>query len=262
MDFVTACEVFGGSIFPEEFRGDAHVWTKNVEAFETSIDENDPEATAALSLLRAVNATLAYKHEKAQKILGILRQDAERGVLDPRWAFRSSTFAIYNLLCGLHPSHTSGMSALPMFCEQSRYDTKEVAPSSICSELTCVSKSRQTAAAEDQIEFEAMCLLFCIRTLLRGSSSDRYSPEALSCDFEDRILGLDIRISEITLSLSSKNIAETAKERGMHAIVRVMERLHLEANYGMWQPLFARCALAYYTLELELRLCGYSARAG
>lgn len=96
-----------------------------------------------------------------------------------------------------------------------------------------------------------MCLLFIIHTSLRGSHPDTDSVEALSWDFKDRILSLNIRIDEIDFSLSSNDITDEAGERGMHAIVRLMERLHLEANFGIQQPLFAQCALAYHKSLLE-----------
>lgn len=251
MDFVAVCGIFGGFVFPEELRGKAHVWMKNVEAFESSIKKDDSDATAALSLLRAVNATLTYKHKEAQEILSILRRDAESGVVGSRWVVRSSTYAIYNLLYGLHPPHTLGLSAPPLFCEQSWREMRETAPFLISSQLRYAKDSRRAASAEDRIVFNAMCLLFIIHTSLRGSHPDTDSVEALSWDFKDRILSLNIRIDEIDFSLSSNDITDKAGERGMHAIVRLMERLHLEANFGIQQPLFAQCALAYHESLLE-----------
>ena len=138
----------------------------------------------------------------------------------------------------------ASLSPIPMYSEQSRRDLKEAAPWFIAAEVKVAKDLLQTAPLEHRVEFFAFVLLYQVRGALRKSPETVDVPSPQSWDSEDRFLSLGLSLEGI--KFDSATVATAARDLGMHGITRMMERLHLEANFVLRWPLFGKCAIAYH----------------
>ena len=91
MSFAAICEVFGGSIFPEELRGNYPQSSVNWDELKSWDDFDDP---ATISLLNAVHATLIGHHGSAYETLKTLRTEADHGNFEQEWRLRACSYII------------------------------------------------------------------------------------------------------------------------------------------------------------------------
>ena len=95
MDFKDISDHFGGTIFPEEYRGDFKKSEKRIEDLENELSpQSDAEEHARALLLRAVLSMFTGDPSAAKACLEKLRSMAKR--LDSNWIARSETYMFRN----------------------------------------------------------------------------------------------------------------------------------------------------------------------
>jgi CHAT domain-containing protein len=99
MDFVSVCEFFGGSIFPEELRGDFILAENQINRLNESDIEN-PDQAAALAILRATVLILQGRFDESTRALDELVGIEQVG---PRWLFRQISYRLLNLAYSCFP---------------------------------------------------------------------------------------------------------------------------------------------------------------
>ena len=95
MDFNDISEHFGGTIFPEEYRGDFRRSEERIEGLENGLSpQSNPEEHARALLLRAVLSMSTGDPSAADVCLQKIRGMADR--LDANWVARSETYLFRN----------------------------------------------------------------------------------------------------------------------------------------------------------------------
>ncbi|KAI2846493.1 hypothetical protein CBS12448_9494 [Aspergillus niger] len=96
MDFIEVCEVFGGSIFSDEYRGSYEEADRKIRALGDNTPATmDPVCQyARILLLRAIFHMLSGNFPKARECNQSLQDLQHRG-LDERWKLRSKIYSFY-----------------------------------------------------------------------------------------------------------------------------------------------------------------------
>jgi CHAT domain-containing protein len=104
MDFTEVCDVFGGSIFPEEYRGDYAQARQHIDALQSDIDgKSDDEKQTMVKLLGAILWMFQGRHVEAEQSFADILDCSRQGKVGIRWLFRSSTYTILNTVFQHHP---------------------------------------------------------------------------------------------------------------------------------------------------------------
>ncbi|KAL7658001.1 hypothetical protein ACMYSQ_004143 [Aspergillus niger] len=104
MDFIEVCEVFGGSIFSDEYRGSYEEADRKIRALgrNTSVTVDATCQYARVLLLRAIFHMLSGNFPKARECNQSLQDLQHRG-LDERWKLRSKIYSFYGDMLQYRP---------------------------------------------------------------------------------------------------------------------------------------------------------------
>ncbi|RAH86721.1 hypothetical protein BO86DRAFT_428433 [Aspergillus japonicus CBS 114.51] len=105
MDFIEICEVFGGSILPDEFRGNYEDADRHIAALEQEIiaGPSSTTARARTTLLRAIYYTLSGDFRMAHEYIHTLRGLQHRG-LERIWVLRGQLYEFYAAMLEHRPT--------------------------------------------------------------------------------------------------------------------------------------------------------------
>ncbi|KAG2024246.1 hypothetical protein GB937_003893 [Aspergillus fischeri] len=105
MDFMEICEVFGGSILPDEFRGNYEDADRHIAALEQEViaGPRSTTARARTTLLRAIYYTLSGDFRMAREYIHTLRGLQHRG-LERIWVLRGQMYEFYAAMLQHRPT--------------------------------------------------------------------------------------------------------------------------------------------------------------
>jgi CHAT domain-containing protein len=225
MDFVSVCQFFGGSIFPDELRGNFTLVEDKINKLnEPEID--DPDQTAALAILRATVLTLQGRFDESTRTLDDLMSI---GQLGPRWLFRETSYRLLNLAYSTFP---------PIFwpCRIIKGPGLQTMPAENSAELFRQSDARiQNATDLDILERD---LFKCIWAL--GHIDFRVSHEANDDTHWSRLQ--EGRIRDVSLvaggddGILLSTISARAGAMGVPMISNFVHRMMLEVNRNLHSP--------------------------
>jgi len=236
MDFNETCTLFGGTIFPEDRRGD-YVNLKDVIEDMMMSALADSEELAAAELSSAVLAIHTGHYSSATRILDSILGRVREGSLPRRWEYRAKSYLILNSTYTTYPPFMRSMSCYFDPLEMCSVNAEQKIRDSIKAQCDTF---RDSVTPIDRLENDVMhgaSIIIAAATekisnIVPDSIPKLHSPASLDEDFKQCIPDIHFDLGDLQ---------REAERMGLELVSRYLDRLKIEVcrscsltNYALW----------------------------